>query len=98
MACSRDRYPSFPYGRLSNLSNSQRLQERLMEDDRLQTKYQSSFILPIHTDQDSTAESLQSCNHDNQIQLPHQVSHYIQSLLVTINIYLSSSVIIYYLS
>ena len=53
IACSRVRHlkdlfftSSFPYSKLSNLSKSQRLQERFVEDDRLQSMYASSTIHP----------------------------------------------------
>ena len=36
----------FPYGRLSNLSKSQRLQDRLKEDNRLQSMHLSSSLSP----------------------------------------------------
>jgi len=61
VACSRVRclkdllfIPPFPYSRLSNLSKSQRLQERLIEDDRLQSIYESQLLSPAFTDQTYT--------------------------------------------
>jgi len=61
VACSRVRcikdllfIPRFPYSRLSNLSKSQRLQERLIEDNRLQGMCESQPLSPVSIDQGST--------------------------------------------